>query len=57
MAPLLNKSADFQAKNFATTLQQAMTLLNPILLMVVGGLVGVMVFSVFMPLIQLTQSL
>lgn len=57
LAPLLNKSADFQAKNFSTTLQQAMTLLNPILLMVVGGLVGVMVFSVFVPLIQLTQSL
>lgn len=57
IAPLLNKSADFQARNFSTTLQQAMTLLNPILLMVVGLLVGVMVFSVFVPLIQLTQSL
>jgi type IV pilus assembly protein PilC len=57
VAGLLNKSADFQAKNFSTALQQAMTLLNPILLLSVGVLVAVMVFSVFMPLIQLTQSL
>lgn len=57
IADLLLRSADFQSRDFSTTLQQAMSLLNPILLLVVGGLVATMVFSVFVPLIQLTQAL
>ena len=54
---LLLKSADLQAADLQVTLARSMALLNPLLLMLIGGLVAALVMSVFYPMIQLTQSL
>ena len=57
LADLLLKSADIQAGNLEVSLGRAVTLLNPILLFIVGGFVCTLVMMVFVPLLQLTQSL
>lgn len=57
MAELLIKSAKLQAANLKLAYSTALALLNPLLLFVVGALVAVLVLAVFIPLIQLAQSL
>lgn len=57
LAELLMKSADLQAFELQGTLSRSMALLNPILLLGIGALVAALVLAVFLPMIQLTQSL
>ena len=54
---LLGKIADFYDQQVRSTLKSLTSLIEPILISVIGVIVGGMVISVFVPLVQMVGKL
>ena len=50
---MMNRAADFLENEFETTAQTALGLLEPLIIVVLGGIVGVIVLSIMLPILQL----
>jgi type IV pilus assembly protein PilC len=55
LSALLNKAADAQDETFAHQVQSMTQLIEPLLVVVLGGLVGGMVVALYLPVFQLGQ--
>jgi len=52
---MLNTAADFFDEEIATFMERFVTLVEPVLLVIMGIVIGSMLFAVYMPLFQLTS--
>lgn len=52
---MMNRAADFLENEFETDAQVALGLLEPLIIVVLGGLVGLIVLSIMMPIMQLNS--
>jgi type IV pilus assembly protein PilC len=55
LGKMLRKISEFYKERIATALERITTLIEPIVLVFMGGVVGVMVVSMFMPIFQLAM--
>lgn len=52
---MMNRAADFLENEFETAAQTALGLLEPLIIVVLGGIVGVIVLSIMLPILQLNS--
>jgi general secretion pathway protein F/type IV pilus assembly protein PilC len=57
MAPMMENIADIYDEEIERSLQQVTTLLQPVLLVVLGGIVGVVLLSILLPLTDVSSFL
>ncbi|MFH1429792.1 MAG: type II secretion system F family protein [Candidatus Margulisiibacteriota bacterium] len=57
LAEGLHKCAEYQQAEMENFLDNASSLLEPLAILIVGGMVGLIVFSLFSPLMSLTQNM
>jgi general secretion pathway protein F len=50
---MLNRAADFLEAEFETTTNVALSLLEPVIILFLGGIVGTIVLSIMLPIMQL----
>jgi len=50
---MMNRAAEFLENEFDTTAQTALGLLEPLIIVVLGGIVGIIVLSIMLPILQL----
>lgn len=55
LAGMMNRAADFLENEFETTAQTALGLLEPLIIVVLGGIVGMIVLSIMLPILQLNS--
>ena len=51
-APMLERAADYLEREFNTTTTAAMSLLEPAIIIVLGGVVALIVLSILLPILQ-----
>ena len=52
LAPMLERAADYLEREFNTFTSVAMSLLEPLIIVVLGGVVAVIVLAIFLPILQ-----
>ena len=52
VAPMLERAADYLEREFNTTTTAAMSLLEPAIIIVLGGVVALIVLSILLPILQ-----
>jgi type IV pilus assembly protein PilC len=54
---MLHKAADFYEREATSMVERLTSLLEPAIIVAVGGVVGTIVFSVFLPLYQILGAI
>ena len=57
ISPMLDKIADFYEAEVDTTVDALMSLLEPVIIILLGGLVGAIAISLFLPILEIIKSL
>ena len=57
ISPMLDKIADFYEEEVDTTISALMSLLEPLIIVFLGGLVGMIAVSLFLPILEIVKSL
>ncbi len=57
ISPMLDKIADFYEAEVDTTVDALMSLLEPVIIILLGGLVGAIAVSLFLPILEIIKSL
>ena len=57
ISPMLDKIADFYEAEVDTTVDALMSLLEPAIIILLGGLVGAIAISLFLPILEIIKSL
>ena len=52
LAPMLERAADYLEREFNTFTTVAMSLLEPLIIVVLGGVVAVIVLAILLPILQ-----
>lgn len=52
LAPMLERAADYLEREFETFTAAAMSLLEPAIIVLLGGVVAVIVLSILLPILQ-----
>jgi general secretion pathway protein F len=50
---MMNRAADFLESEFEATTRTMLSLLEPLIIVVLGGIVGTIVLSIMLPIMQL----
>jgi general secretion pathway protein F len=57
MAEMMNRAADFLDFELEQTLDRTVKLMEPVLMVVIGGIIGAIVILMYLPIFELADSL